>query len=478
MWRRVLLVLVAYSTIVVIGLAVPLALTVSRERVQRLGESRLAAASYFADLAARDGDLGDQDLRQAVGRYHFLYGEGVVIVDRSGAPRASAGLDSGADDVQLAVAEALRNQRSGDLPSTLTPWSQPAALVAVPVGTGTQVDGAVVLSASTAAARRDVARAWALIAAGAVALLAVASAIAVALSRWTVRPLTALSARVNSLSASVLDSAPATGTPRTSDGGAARPSTYTGPPEVRELARVFDAMADDVQTAAAAQRRLVADSAHALRNPLAALRIRLDTLGMGLSAKSLEAHRKTTAEVDRLSGIVADLLALATAEARAEEPGRAGACDVAAVLSGRYEFWSTALTDAGMAAAVAAGSRCHAAISGDDLDQILDVLLSNAVKYAGAGARVELGCASAPTGVTVWVEDSGRGVPAEDLPKIADRFFRSSNTVGQGTGLGLAIARALTERAGGTLTISARRPSGLRVELALPQGDNARSPVS
>ncbi|MGB3484046.1 MAG: HAMP domain-containing sensor histidine kinase [Mycobacterium sp.] len=467
MWRRVLLVLVAYSAIVVVGLAVPLALTVSRERLQRFGESRFATASYFADLAARDLTPGDLELQEAVNRYHSLYGEGLVVVDRDGGARAAAGIGTESADVGNAISEALRNQRTS-VPSTLTPWSHPDVLIAVPVGTGTQVDGAVVLSASTAAAAGDVARAWAVILAGAVGLLAVVSVIAVALSRWTVRPLTALSARVNSVGAAALDRLPVALTPTSA--ASAGKTRYAGPPEVRELARVFDAMADNVEAAALAQRRLVADSAHALRNPLAALRIRLDTLGMRLSGKSAEVHRKTTLEVDRLSGIVADLLALATAESRPLEHTSRPSCDVGAVVAGRHEFWSGAFAAAGMAVTVldATPTQPQAAITEDDLTQILDVLLSNAVKYAGAGTTAEIGCRATENAVTVWVSDSGPGVRQEDLPLLVNRFYRASSTVGQGTGLGLAIARALTERAGGVLTVSACRPSGLRVELTLP----------
>ncbi|MBS1694568.1 MAG: HAMP domain-containing histidine kinase [Actinobacteria bacterium] len=466
MWRRVLLVLVAYSAIVVVGLAVPLALTIGRERLQRFGESRIAAASYFSDLAARQHS-GDLELQEAVTRYHALYGEGVVVVDRNGDPRASAGLGVDSPAVQNAVSGALRNQRSG-VPSTLTPWSHSDVMIAVPVGAGTQVDGAVVLSVSTAAAARDVARAWSVIALGAVGLLAAASVIAVALSRWTVRPLTALSVRVNTLSAAMLDQLPMTVADTAADGSPdGIRAGSAGPPEVRELARVFDAMAGNVEAAAAAQRRLVADSAHALRNPLAALRIRLDTLGIGLSGKAAEAHRKTTTEVDRLSDVVADLLTLATAESRPAQPPDAS-CVVEDVLAARYEFWSSALADAQMTATVVAASGGVAAIPEDDLNQILDVLLSNTVKYAGAGSHVEICCQARENGMAVWVADSGRGVSDEDLPLLVNRFFRASSTVGQGTGLGLAIARALTERAGGVLTVGASRPAGLRVQLALP----------
>ena len=200
MWRRVLLVLVVYSAIVVLGLAVPLATTASRERLQRFTESRTASAVYFADLADRDPEMRGTELQRAAERYRDLYDEGVVVVDRAGTTRASAGLAARSPAVAEAVSEALRNQRTR-IASGLTPWSPDSVLVAMPIGTGTQVDGAVVIEASTTAAKRDVVRTWAVIAAGALAMLVIGSMIAVALSRWTVRPLTALPARVRSLRA-------------------------------------------------------------------------------------------------------------------------------------------------------------------------------------------------------------------------------------------------------------------------------------
>jgi signal transduction histidine kinase len=462
-WRRVLLVLLAYSTIVVVGLAVPLALTVSQERLQRFGESRFAAAAYFAGLAARDADQGGANLQEALTRYHWLYGEPVLVVDRTGRPLASAGMAPGSDDVDLAVAQALRNQRSA-LPASLSPWSHPDALIAVPVGAGTQVDGAVVLRASTAAAAADVGRAWAVIAAGAGGLLLLATVIAVVLSRWTVRPVTALSERVHALGDQVLEPVPAA-----HPGPPAQSAGYAGPPEVRQLARVFDTMAADVEAAAAAQRRMVADSAHALRNPLAALRIRLDTLGLALSGKSAETHHRAMQEVDRLSGVVADLLTLASAESAPTADQAPPRCDVVTVLAERHDSWSDAVAAAAMTMTVATPHTAPAAIDADDLGTIVDVLLSNATAYAGAGTEIELGCSADGSRVHIWVADTGRGVATTELEHLADRFYRASGTSGPGTGLGLAIARALTERAGGRLTITAGRPRGLRVEAALPR---------
>ncbi|MEW2014557.1 HAMP domain-containing sensor histidine kinase [Rhodococcus sp. NPDC076796] len=463
MRRRVLLVLMIYSTVVVLALSVPLALLVGRERAQRFGENRAAAASFFAELSSREDESGVARIRESLQRYNSLYDEGVAVVDRTGGVRATSGLDVQRADIQQAVAGALRNQR-GDLPSSLTPWSDSSVLIAAPVGGGTQVDGAVVLEASTDSARRDVAIAWVVIAVGAMLILATVAVIAVALSRWVVRPLSALSSRVHSFGDKFHDQVSVEGSHRL------EPVPYVGPPEVRELSSAFEAMADDVEAATAAQRRLVADTAHALRNPLAALRIRMDVLGMRVPDSATDAHLRTTLEVDRLSSVVEDLLVLAAAETPAST--RSPGCDLGAVVADRVEFWSSTIFVAGMTVHVSepdADAECRVAMSEDDLTRILDALLSNATKYAGSGSGIEIDYRSSDADVTMWLSDNGPGVPADELGKVVDRFYRASGSHGDGTGLGLSIVHALTERAGGSLRVMERRPVGLRIELRLPK---------
>ncbi|RMB78908.1 sensor histidine kinase [Rhodococcus sp. SBT000017] len=452
-----------YSTVVVLALSVPLALLVGRERAQRFGENRAAAASFFAELSSREDESGVARIRESLQRYNSLYDEGVAVVDRTGGVRATSGLDVQRSDIQQAVAGALRNQR-GDLPSSLTPWSDSSVLIAAPVGGGTQVDGAVVLEASTDSARRDVAIAWVVIAVGAMLILATVAVIAVALSRWVVRPLSALSSRVHSFGDKFHDQVSVEGSHRL------EPVPYVGPPEVRELSSAFEAMADDVEAATAAQRRLVADTAHALRNPLAALRIRMDVLGMRVPDSATDAHLRTTLEVDRLSSVVEDLLVLAAAETPAST--RSPGCDLGAVVADRVEFWSSTIFVAGMTVHVSepdADAECRVAMSEDDLTRILDALLSNATKYAGSGSGIEIDYRSSDADVTMWLSDNGPGVPADELGKVVDRFYRASGSHGDGTGLGLSIVHALTERAGGSLRVMERRPVGLRIELRLPK---------
>ncbi|MFD9661621.1 sensor histidine kinase [Rhodococcus sp. NPDC059968] len=467
MRRRVLAVLLVFAAVAVVAFAVPLALATSAGRTQALRLSREADATHFASLAGQTQAPGSTTLlREEVARYHELYGEGVLIVDARGNLRAGAGLSPDDSDVAAAITAGLRNQKQG-ISGSLTPWSADRVLSAVPVGTGAQVDGAVVLDVSTRAARASIRTSWLVIVTGALVALAAVTAVAIALSRWTVRPLGALTARVGALTDAVPSPRPRV---RRSTG---RPSgRYSGPPEVQELAKAFDTMSGAVQASGQAQRQLIADTAHQLRNPLAALHIRLDSLGPHVSEAGAETYRRTGMEVDRLGGILDGLLALAVAESPAEsadDETAHGGCDVGAVLADRADAWTEALGESGMNLVLREPAEPLVAdFRSSHLAQVLDVLLSNAHAYAGRGSTVRIETGRSAAGIEIRVSDDGVGVSEDEIGKLSARFFRGSGAAQQGTGLGLSIATALVEGGGGALTIAAEQPHGLRVTLTLP----------
>jgi len=111
------------------------------------------------------------------------------------------------------------------------------------------------------------------------------------------------------------------------------------------------------------------------------------------------------------------------------------------------------------------------AVAEGELAQMLDIALDNAVKYAGPGARVRIGCAAgpAPDMVRVEVRDGGPGMPDEDLERATRRFWRSGTAPAQGTGLGLAILERLATARGGALTLLPTAPHGLTVAIDLPR---------
>ncbi|MEV6223662.1 HAMP domain-containing sensor histidine kinase [Nocardia fluminea] len=480
MRRRLLIALTVFAALAVLAFAIPLSLTAATSRTQELVLGRSGDADRFATLADAAGSAGGvQALADEVARYHELYGENVLVVDARGAPIVNAGVEVSDPRIRAAVAAARRNQRPQQV-DRLTPWSAPVVLIARPVGTGVQVNGAVVIEASTAAARTSIARVWAVIAVGGLGAMVVFVLLALVLSRWVLRPLAAMSNAVAELTATLPK-------PR---GRAPITRNYGGPPEVRDLAESVDAMATAVADSVDAQHQLVADTAHAMRNPLAALMIRLDSLEYAVPGQASATFRGATAEVERLTALLDDLLELAVAQAPASFGTAVSTeerCDPAQVVADRIDAWASAFDDAGMrlttvgrpssATAVSsappnigegAGNHSAAAISSAALAQILDVALSNSCRYAGTGAHTVVAVSDEPGWVTVRVADDGQGVAPDELGKLTSRFFRGSAAAAGGTGLGLSIAQALAKAWGATLTVEAVRPHGLAVTVRVP----------
>ncbi|MEU7631959.1 HAMP domain-containing sensor histidine kinase [Nocardia sp. NPDC049220] len=466
MRRRLLVALTVFAAIAVLAFAVPLSLTIATSRTQQLVLARSGDADRFATLADAAVTGGDsRALADEVNRYHELYGENVLVVDARGATAVNAGADGTDPDIVAAVGAARRNQRPHAV-AKLTPWGARTMLVARPVGTGVQVNGAVVIAASTARARGDIARDWVVIAVGGMVAMTLFMLLAVTLSRWVLRPLAALSHAVAQLTATLPKPRADTVAPVSLAG------RHGGPPEMRALAESFDAMAFAVADSADAQRQLVADTAHAMRNPLAALTIRLDSLEPSIPRSAASTFRGAGAEVDRLTALLDGLLSLAVAETPAafDLTRIADAhCDAVQVIADRYDAWCSAFGAADQELRVTPSpARAEAAVSAEVLAQILDVPLSNATRYAGPRARTELAVATEPGWVVLTVHDDGVGVRSDEIDKLTTRFFRGSSARTGGSGLGLPIAAALAQACGGTLTIEAQRPHGLAVQIRLP----------
>lgn len=457
MRRRLLLVLLLFSAAAVAAFAVPLLSATAAERTQRFTLSRTADLDRFAALAQQAETTGDSAaLEDEVAAYVGLYGEPVVVVDARRRPVAQAGLT--ADDPALAqvLDAALRNQPVRAVP-TVTPWSSGHVVFARPVGTGTRVAGAVVLRASVDRAAADVAVRWLWVLGGALAAGLVSVLLVLAATRWLLTPLAELAVGVRAVAA---------GERRAHVPGS------SGPPEVRELSESFNRMSDAVTEAADQQRRLIADTSHQLRNPMAALRLRMDTLRDQVRPGGLRAYRAGVAEIERLESLLDGLLALASAESTATEVAAGGRepglADLGAVVVDRAGFWQVPVPEPPVPAVLV---RCPES----ELAQVLDVLLDNAVKYGCPGkgpgdgqveVEVVLG-ADRPAGVG-WVEvrDRGPGMTAGELALATSRFWRGRSDR-PGTGLGLAIADQLVRARGGRLVLSSADGLTARVELPL-----------
>ncbi|WP_406393886.1 HAMP domain-containing histidine kinase [Streptomyces sp. NBC_00882] len=465
MRTRVLTVVLAFIVLAVAGFAVPLLGVTATQRTQQLVTARTADLDRFAGLTEQAVESGDTSaLTAEVTRYTELYGEAVVVVDARRAVLVQTGGMRAADPaVARLVDAALRNQPVSP-GGALRPWSRADRLLARPVGTGTRVSGAVVLRASVRAAADGIALLWALVLAGA-GLIAVACVLlARAATRWVVRPLHRLDHAVGALAAGL--------PPEHARAG--------GPPELRQLATGFNRMADAVTTALEQQRRLVADTSHQLRNPLAALRLRIDSLQSRLPASATRTYTGVTAELERMEHLLDDLLALANAEHRASElsvtDARGTWCEATAVATAQVQLWQPLAEQAGVHLATVPGPSVRMACSEGELAQVADILLDNAIKYAGNGARVETRCFTEGPDAVFEVRDDGPGLATAELPQAGTRFWRSERHRDvRGSGLGLAIAERLVAGRGGRIQCATAHPQGLRVTVRLPRAEDGTS---
>lgn len=458
MRRRLLIVLSAFALAAVAGFAVPLLQSTAARRTQEFVLTRAGDLDRFAGLAQQaTGPAGTGTLAQEVHAHHAVYGEGVAVVDRSGRAIVEAGLRADDPAVVAAVDAALRNQPAAR-PVGLRPWSTDPILLARPIGAGTEVGGAVVLRAEPAAAAADITIAWATVLLGALLAAVAFAALALVLARWVLRPIRELAAGVGEVAA---------GHP------GAHVSPRAGPTELRELAAAFNRMSDAVATSAEEQRRLVADTSHQLRNPLAALRLRVDTLDPHVATAGHPTYRSTLLELDRLEALLDGLLDLASAESRATALA-AGArpddrAELTAVVAERFDAWRPAAQEAGVRLrATSAPEPVEAACTASEVEQVLDVLLDNAVKYAGRGATVSVALRSVDGRALLEVRDDGPGLPAEQLERATQRYWRAPGSAARGSGLGLPIAERLVTARGGALRVASPPDEGLVVRIELP----------
>lgn len=462
MRTRVQTVLLVFGILVVAAFAVPLLLFTASDRTQQLVLARSSALDRFASLMDQAAETGDTSAVVAEARrYTQLYGEPLVVTDVRRAPVVQTGGMRAADPAVAPLIDAALRNQTAHPKGPLRPWSRGHRTFAEPAGTGTRVTGAVVMRASVETAARDIARRWAAVLAGTALVALACTALARAATRWVVSPLRRLDRAVGQLAAGL--------PPEQTSGG--------GPPELRQLATGFNRMASTVTAALEQQRRLVADTSHQMRNPMAALRLRVDALRTHLPASADRTYNGVTGELDRLENLLDDMLALATAEHRAGEltvTDRTDArCDAAEVALGQHRRWEPVARRAGSGLTTdAPATPVPAACTDHELAQITDILLDNAIKYAGGpGARITLTCGVEGPFAVLTVTDDGPGLDADELAQATTRFWRSTRRTGTtaGTGLGLAIAEQLLTGRGGRLELGPARPRGLRARALVPR---------
>lgn len=245
------------------------------------------------------------------------------------------------------------------------------------------------------------------------------------------------------------------------------------PDEVRPLVAEFNALLQRVAQAFEAQQHFVADAAHELRSPLAALNLQLQTLRRAPDDAAREdAVQRLAQGLERATRLVEQLLALARQEARQAAAQTLPLVDLGDVVTQALADTAVAAQQRGLDMGISESPALQQpfAVPGDAhaLQMLVRNLLDNAIKYVPEGGRVDVGWRSDAAGRALIVEDSGPGIPQEQRPQVLRRFVRGPSASQQagGSGLGLAIVQTIAERHGARLLLD-RSPSlaGLRVQI-------------
>jgi signal transduction histidine kinase len=235
------------------------------------------------------------------------------------------------------------------------------------------------------------------------------------------------------------------------------------------LGETLNAMLARVGEGVSRERALVSHASHELRTPLAVLKLELElALDPARTREDMaDALRSAAEEVDRLTRLASDLLVIARA-GDGQLPVRRQALDVAAAASTIAErFERIARTD-GRCLATHGPEALVAEVDPDRLEQALDNMLANALRY-GAGA-VELETRDCGERVEVHVSDRGPGFPAEFLPHAFEPFSRADEArTGESAGLGLSIVQAIAQAHGGSAHAENRADGGAHVWIELPR---------
>ena len=249
---------------------------------------------------------------------------------------------------------------------------------------------------------------------------------------------------------------------------ASEPIPHAGAPE--EIKPVVDSMNGLIARLRAlveARKRFLADAAHELRTPLAAMQIQVDNL------RDDPGKQELSAGVRRASALVNQLLSLA----RLDEPASqtSAACDLGALLLDCVAGCASLAQGKDVDIGVDLAAKVVVLGAERELRALFANLIDNAVRYTPPGGRVDVLLARRAGRAVVEVADTGPGLPKGAEARVFERFFRGAPLDAEGTGLGLAIARRIAERHGFDLTVENRADAahGVLARVVLPPGSDA-----
>lgn len=237
------------------------------------------------------------------------------------------------------------------------------------------------------------------------------------------------------------------------------------------LADDFNIMASSLERLEAERQTMIADIAHELRTPITAIQLRLEAVNDGIDPLNLDLIDSLHKETQLLSGLIVDLRTLSLAEAKqlSLDKRSFNIYELAQQISERFKPLANK-KDQNIFIEGANDQELYA--DAERITQILNNLMSNAVRHAPIEGNITLGFDASETGVTLRVINSGSALPQETINQLFNRFYRADKTRIReegGSGLGLAIVKALVELHGGTVSATNLSDDQIMFSLFLPQ---------
>ncbi len=246
--------------------------------------------------------------------------------------------------------------------------------------------------------------------------------------------------------------------------------------EIGQVGSAFNAMAESLSQSEAARRNMIADIAHELRNPLGVLQGQLEGMIDGVFPTTPEQVASLYDETLLLTRLVSDLRDLALADAGQLQITRQSV-DIQALIERTMAAFTVEATEKSI--------RLQQQISmplppvqadAQRIEQVLRNLIGNALRHTPEGGTITVRCSiekAKPARMRIQVNDTGPGIPSDDLPHVFERFWRgdkSRSRAGGGAGLGLAIAKQIVIAHGGEIGAESETGQGARFWFTLPVG--------
>ena len=451
MTRRLVLAMALLVAVVAVALAVPLATVAANDRrlafITGLEVDTLTTAATMSAQA-------EADWQQTAEETAVRTGARVVVVDPSGtliADSDQTSLDRAFDRPEIAAALA------GSLTADVRPSStlgEDLRYVAAPVIKDDGVAAAVRLSLPESIVTDEVQETQLWLAVFVLTVVVGASLVAWLLARSISSPLLRV--------ADVAESLP--------DDLDLRADEGHGPPEVRSVAVALNSTASRLSGILQRTERVAADASHHLRTPLTGVRLRLEAIEDTADQEQVRAEaRAATAEVDRLTHRIEQVLALARSDAGA---GPIASHDVSLIVHDRIEAASGMFAERDVELTSDIAREVFIASPTGVVARVIDELLGNALQYARTRVHVTLRPVDRMGELTV--SDDGPGIPAAEREGVFGRFTRGSSSVPGGSGLGLALVRESVSGLGGSARAVESEWGGLSVVVRMPLADAPR----